>query len=128
MNEQTAPKNDVMHKIARQIVERRNLIFLIVVILLIFSIISKDWVHVENDLTTYLPDTSGTRQALDIMDEQFVTYGTADVMVANVGPERADELADELAGIKGVQTVDYDETSAHYNNVSALYSITFDYP
>ena len=38
MNEQAAPKNDVMHKIARQIVERRNLIFLIVVILLIFSI------------------------------------------------------------------------------------------
>ncbi len=128
MNEQAAPKNDVMHKLARQIVERRNLIFLIVVILLIFSIISKDWVNVENDLTNYLPDTSGTRQALDIMDEQFVTYGTADVMVANIGPERAQELADQLAEIKGVQTVDYDETSSHYNNVSALYSITFDYP
>ena len=128
MNEQAAPKNDVMHKIARQIVERRNLIFLIVVILLIFSVISKNWVKVENDLTTYLPDTSGTRQALDVMDEQFTTYGTADVMVANVGPERAQELADQLAEIKGVQTVDYDETSAHYNNVSALYSITFNYP
>ena len=128
MNEQAAPKNDVMHKLARQIVERRNLIFLIVAILLIFSVISKDWVNVENDLTNYLPDTSGTRQALNIMDEQFVTYGTADVMVANIGPERAQELADELAEIKGVQTVDYDETSSHYNNVSALYSITFDYP
>ena len=128
MNEQAAPKNDLMHKLARQIVERRNLIFLIVVILLIFSVISKNWVTVENDLTTYLPDTSGTRQALDIMDEQFTTYGTADVMVANVAPERAQELADQLAELKGVQTVDYDETSAHYNNVSALYSITFDYP
>ena len=32
------------------------------------------------------------------------------------------------AELKGVQTVDYDETSAHYNNVSALYSITFDCP
>ena len=37
MNEQAAPKNDVMHKVACQIVERRNLIFLIVVILLIFT-------------------------------------------------------------------------------------------
>ena len=37
MNEQAAPKNDVMHKAACQIVERRNLIFLIVVILLIFT-------------------------------------------------------------------------------------------
>ena len=128
MNEQAAPKNDVMHKVARQIVERRNLIFLIVVILLIFSVISRSWVSVENDLTTYLPETSGTRQALDIMEEEFTTYGTADVMVANIGPERAQELADQLAELKGVQTVDYDETSSHYNNVSALYSITFDYP
>ncbi len=61
MNEQAAPKNDLMHKLARQIVERRNLIFLIVVILLIFSVISQSWVSVENDLTTYLPETSGTR-------------------------------------------------------------------
>lgn len=128
MNEQAAPKNDVMHKVACQIVERRNLIFLIVVILLIFSVISRSWVSVENDLTTYLPETSGTRQALDIMEEEFTTYGTADVMVANIGPERAQELADQLAELKGVQTVDYDETSSHYNNVSALYSITFDYP
>ena len=123
-----APKNDVMHKVACQIVERRDLIFLIVVILLIFSVISRSWVSVENDLTTYLPETSGTRQALDIMEEEFTTYGTADVMVANIGPERAQELADQLAELKGVQTVDYDETSSHYNNVSALYSITFDYP
>ena len=97
MNEQAAPKNDVMHKVARQIMERRNLIFLIVVILLIFSVISRSWVSVENDLTTYLPETSGTRQALDIMEEEFTTYGTADVMVANIGPERAQELADQLA-------------------------------
>ena len=97
MNEQAAPKNDVMHKVACQIVERRDLIFLIVVILLIFSVISRSWVSVENDLTTYLPETSGTRQALDIMEEEFTTYGTADVMVANIGPERAQELADQLA-------------------------------
>ena len=60
---QSPPKNDVMHKLALQIVERRNLIFLIVIILLIFSVISKSWVTVENDLTTYLPDESDTRAA-----------------------------------------------------------------
>lgn len=127
MNEQ-APQNDFMHKLARQIVERRNLIFLIVVILLIFSLISRNWVRVENDLTTYLPETSETRQALDVMDEQFTTYGTADVMVANIGPDHAQELADRLSELKGVQSVSYDDTSSHYNNASALYTVTFDYP
>lgn len=125
---QSPPKNDFMHKLALQIVERRNLIFLIVIILLIFSVISKSWVTVENDLTTYLPDGSDTRQALDVMEDEFTTYGTADVMVANVTQEEAQELADKLEEIEGVQSLSYDETTAHYNNVSALYSFTFDYP
>ena len=122
------PKNDFMHKLARQIVERRNLIFLVVIILLIFSLVSRNWVSVENDLTTYLPGTSETRQALDVMDEQFTTYGTADVMVANVTQEEAQALADQLTELEGVQSLTYDETTSHYNNVSALYSVTFDYP
>ena len=125
---QSPPKNDFMHKLALQIVERRNLIFLIVIILLIFSAISKSWVTVENDLTTYLPDESDTRQALDVMEDEFTTYGTADVMVANVTQKEAQELADKLEEIEGVQSLSYDETTAHYNNVSALYSFTFDYP
>lgn len=133
MEEQTKPKqsppnNDFMHKLALQIVERRNLIFLVVVILLIFSVIAKNWVSVENDLTTYLPDTSDTRQALDTMETEFTTYGTADVMVANVTQEEAQELADKLETLEGVQSLSYDETTAHYNNVSALFSFTFDYP
>ena len=67
---------------------------------------------------------------LDIMDEQFTTYGSADVMVANITPAEADELSDRLAELKGVQMLDYDDTTDHYNKdaVSALYSITFDYP
>ena len=67
---------------------------------------------------------------LDIMDEQFTTYGSADVMVANITPAEADELSDRLTELKGVQMLDYDDTTDHYNKdaVSALYSITFDYP
>lgn len=114
----TPPKNDFMHKLARQIVERRNLIFLVVAILLIFSMFSRNWVSVENDLTTYLPETSGTRQALDVMEEEFTTYGTADVMVANVTQDEAQALADRLTELEGVQSLTYDETTSHYNNAS----------
>ena len=49
-------------------------------------------------------------------------------MVANITPDEADQLNDELAGLRGIQMIEYDDTTAHYNNVSALYSITFDYP
>ena len=58
MTEQEQPKNDFMHKLALQIVERRNLVFLIVILGTIFTIFSRSWVKVESDLTTYLPKTA----------------------------------------------------------------------
>ena len=90
MNEHEKPQIDFMHKLARQIVERRNLVFLFVILAAIFTVFSVRWVKVETDMTTYLPKTSETRMGLDIMDEQFTTYGSADVMVANITPTEAD--------------------------------------
>ena len=115
MTEQEQPKNDFMHKLALQIVERRNLVFLIVILGTIFTIFSRSWVKVESDLTTYLPKTSETRMGLDIMEKEFTTYGSADVMVANITPDEADQLNDELAGLRGIQMIEYDDTTAHYN-------------
>ena len=93
MNEHEKPQIDFMHKLARQIVERRNLVFLFVILAAIFTVFSVRWVKVETDMTTYLPKTSETRMGLDIMDEQFTTYGSADVMVANITPDEADALS-----------------------------------
>ena len=117
-----------MMKLATFIVDKRNLVFLLMGISLIFSAVSRSWVEVENDLTAYLPETSETRKGLDVMEEQFTTFGSAKLMVANVTYTRALEIADEIAAVKGVQGVTFDDTTDHYNNVSALYDITFDYP
>lgn len=119
--------NSFMNKLATFIVDKRNLFFLLTIIMLIFSAFSRNWVEVESDLAAYLPEDSGTRQALDIMDDQFTTFGTAQVMVANISQEQAEELKSQIAGIKDVQGVEYDNTEDHYNNDSALYAVTFDY-
>ena len=116
-----------MAKLATFIVDKRNLFFLLTVILLIFSAFSRNWVEVESELAAYLPEDSGTRQALDIMEEQFTTFGSAQVMAANITQDQAEALRDQIAGIKGVQGVEYDNTEEHYNNDSALYTVTFDY-
>lgn len=116
-----------MLKVAGFIVDKRNLFFLITIIGLIFSVISRNWVEVENELANYLPATSETRQGLDIMEDQFVTFGSAQFMVANISLEDAWRLNDRIEGTKGVQEVKFDETSDHYHDVSALYDITFDY-
>ena len=126
MNPQSTTKQPFMVKLATLIVDKRNLFFLIIIIGLIFSIFSRNWVKVENDLTSFLPDTAETKLALKVMEEQFTTYGTAQVMVANITYEDAQKLADELAEVKGVQSVDFDESTDHYHNVSAMFSVTFD--
>ena len=124
---QQPKKNDFMTQLATFIVDKRNLFFLIIIIAIIFSAFSRNWVNVENDLITYLPVDAETKIALNLMEEQFTTYGTAEVMVANVSYDEADELHDMLSDIEGVQSVAFDETTDHYNHASALFTVTFDY-
>lgn len=114
-----------LHRISRFIVDKRNLVFLTVIILVIFSLFSMGWVEVENDMTTFLPDESASRKGVEVMNSEFITPGTAQVMIANVTLEQAWAIYDELAAIDGVQMIEFDETAAHYNNVSACYSVTF---
>jgi predicted RND superfamily exporter protein len=117
-----------MIKVATFIVDRRNLFFLLFGILLIFSVVSMNWVGVENELSAYLPSTTETSQGLDLMDEQFITYGTAKVMVTNVSYNEADKIYEELDALDSIILLDFDNSKDHYNNFSALYDITFGYP
>ena len=116
-----------MLKICTFIVDKRNLFFLIYAILCIFSIIARGWVSVENELAEYLPSTSETRQGLDLMEEQFTTYGSAKVMVANISYDQALDIQKDLENIDGIFSAELDDSDKHYNNGSALFNITFDY-
>lgn len=117
---------NLMVKIATFIVDKRNLFFLLYVFAIIFCVIAKDWVHVENDITTYLPETTETRQGLDIMNSEFVTFGTAQVMIDHISCEHAQELAVRMEGIDGVTGVAFDNSEDHYKEASALFDITFE--
>ena len=64
MQETEKTNETFMTKLAAAIVDRRNLIFLLVAIGFIFSAISRNWVQVENELAKYLPPESETRQGL----------------------------------------------------------------
>ena len=127
MEQQNAAKPNVMIRVATFIVDKRSLIFLLVGIAIVFSLFSKNWVSVENDLTAYLPAGSVTKEGLDLMEQQFITYGSAKIMVANVSYEEAEALYEKIKAVEGVQSVDFDRTTEHYSKASALFSITFDY-
>lgn len=124
--EEQKPKGSGMEKIATFIVDKRNLFFLLYAFALIFSIVATGWVKVENDITTYLPEDTETRQGLTVMNDNFVTYGTARVMVSNVTYETAENICSDLESIDGVTSVVFDDTTDHYKSASALFSVTFD--
>ena len=124
--EEQKPKGSGMEKIATFIVDKRNLFFLLYAFALIFSIVATGWVKVENDITTYLPEDTETRQGLTVMNDNFVTYGTARVMVSNVTYETAENICSDLESVDGVTSVDFDDTTDHYKSASALFSVTFD--
>ena len=116
-----------MVKVATFIVEKRNLFILLFGLGIIFSLFASNWVSVENSLSAYLPETSETHIGLDLMEEEYVTYGSADIMVQNITYEKAEELVDYISSIDYVAMVQFDNTTDHYNDFSALLSVTFIY-
>lgn len=115
-----------MEKVATFIVDKRNLFFLLYLFALVFCVFSTGWVQVENDITTYLPEQTQTRQGLTVMNDEFVTYGSARVMVSNISCERGFALRDALEKVEGVSEVTFDSTEEHYADTSVLYDVTFD--
>ncbi len=126
-SQKTVEESNFMVKIATFIVDRRNLFFLLFGIAIIFSLVSMNWVSVENAMSAYLPDTTETRQGLDRMEEQFITYGTAQVMVTNISYDTAEMLSERIEDLDEVIMLDFDNSTDHYNNFSALYDVTFGY-
>ncbi len=119
-------ENSFMIRLSTLIVDKRKGFYLVFIMLILFSVFSMNRVQVNNDLTSYLPDTTETRQGLDLMEKQFVTYGTARIMVCNVTLEEARQLAERLEAMDGVSMLDFDDSLEHYHDMEALFSVTFD--
>lgn len=114
-----------MERVAAVIVDKRNVFFLLFAAAAIFCAFSRNWVHICDDITAYLPDNTETRQGLDLMEQEFTTFGTAKLMVANITYEKAVELQHSLGQLEGVRSVDFDDTAKHYASAAALFDVTF---
>lgn len=122
----TENKTTPIEKLATFIVDKRNLFFLLYIFAIVFCCFANGWVKVENDITKYLPETTETRRGLTVMDEEFVTYGSARVMISNISYEHAEELQEEIEAIDGISEAALDRTEDHYHDSSALFDVTFE--
>ena len=74
MKEDQDKKKNFVERMAGFIVDKRNGFFLMYIGLIIFSLVSTNWVSVNNDLTSYLPEETETRQGLTLMEDEFTTF------------------------------------------------------
>lgn len=116
----------IFHSIAKFIVNKRHLIAFTFLIATIFSIFSMNWVDVENDVVNYLDEKGKTRQGIMIMEDEFINFGMAEVMISNISYNHAWEIGEEFKEVKGVSTVMFENTEDHYKNSSALFIVLFE--
>ena len=60
------------------------------------------------------------------MEKEFVTLGSANIMVSNITYDAAEALSERIADAEGVYEVVFDDSDDHYKDSSALFSVTFD--
>ena len=121
-------KADIMRTIAAGIVRLRFVFLLLFLAAGVFCALSVSRVKVNTELTFFLPASTETRRGLTIMEEEFVSCATEDVMVSNVTYELAAGLADAIRDVDHVFNVSFDDSPAHYARAAALFTIAFDAP
>ena len=116
----------MMQHVASGIVKLRFIIIILFLAAAVYCILSMGKVRVSSDLTAFLPEDTETRQGLVIMQEEFTTYASANVMVSNITYDTALRIAEQFEKVPHVTGVTFDDSTEHYKNASALFNISFD--
>lgn len=136
--EQKGDHNNFMMQLATFVVNKRNAFVVLFAIACIYCLTTLNRAQVNTELTDYLPDSTETRQGLDIMDREFTTFGSAKILVTNITYEKALEEAKALEEVRGISSVrffdwddqdgiyDEEEITDYYKDACALYTLAFD--
>ncbi|MDO4996218.1 MAG: MMPL family transporter [Bacilli bacterium] len=113
-----------MRKLADFIVDKRYIILILFIILTGFCMYLNTKVNINYDITEYLPKSSETRIGMDIMNNQFEEEKSSNLLVMfhNISGHE-EEILNELSRIKGVNSVEYDNTKDYNKDGYTLYNL-----
>ena len=118
-------------KLAGFIVKRRKAVLIFMVVLTTVVSLLMLGVHVNTDMTKYLPDGSSMKAGVELMEAEVpdaVSTHTLRVMVSGLDDEERASLTDKLGELEGVEAVTYVAGDAAYNqDDKALYVVAMDY-
>lgn len=117
-----------MKKFTDFIINKRHFILVLFVILSIISVILSQKVNINYDIAEYLPSTSETRIGMDIMEREFkeIKSSSLNLMFEDLEEDKKTEIYNELTQIKGVESVDYNDTEDYNKDNYTLYVINVD--
>lgn len=99
------------------VAERKAILIIFIIMALGFGAMIP-FVHVNYDMTKYMPDDSSMRQGLDIMEAEFGEENSSKLIVMFDDLKNKDEKKEvlkELESIKYVESVDYKLKDSEYN-------------
>jgi len=96
-----------MEKFVLFLLKFRFFIISITIVLLIAGIFLIPATNVNYDLAKYLPEDSMTKEALNIIDEEFGSFGNAQVMIKDVTLNESVEIKKMLSSISGVKSISW---------------------
>ncbi len=114
-----------MKKLTDFIVDKRNVILVLFLVLTGLSIYTMQKVKLNYELSEYLPSSSETRQGMDIMEKEFKSENSSSLylMFEGLNEEEKNSILKNLKSINGVSEVSYDDTEKHNKENYTYYEI-----
>ncbi|MEE0776856.1 MAG: MMPL family transporter [Bacillota bacterium] len=83
----------------------KKLLYLVFLVFILMCALMAAHVHVNYDMTEYLPEDSITKRSISLLESEFTYPGTARVMISDVTMLEAAEIKNKIAQIDGISTV-----------------------
>ncbi|MBQ9266802.1 MAG: MMPL family transporter [Clostridia bacterium] len=131
-----------MEKLAHFVVTHRRKIGIFFLVFFVISLLLIPRVKINYDLSKYIPNTFPSKDALDVVEEEFGMQSIARVMVNDVTLPQAKEYKNQIEAVDGVDMVvwlddDYDvyqpesfideeDLAKYYKDGSALFEVMFE--
>lgn len=94
-----------MEKFVLFLIKFRVPVLVVTFILLTAGVFLIPATSVNYDLADYLPADSESRKAIDVIDNEFGTFGNAQVMIENVSINESLTIKNKLSSIPGIKSV-----------------------
>ncbi len=116
-------KEKILIKLGDFITKYRYVFLVIFLVLFSIGIININNVKVNNSLTDYLPSNTETKTGLKLMEKEFGTLTSVNVMIKDVGEEEALGFYEKIKNTSNVDIVMFNLTDSYYKDNNALYKI-----